>query len=88
MAGELLMGISQDEREQAIFRSRRMYLSDMESNYATVRYNAIMEGRAEGRAEGIFAVAKNMAAVGMSIENIVQCTGLTEAEVESMRKAD
>ena len=52
MAGELLMGISQDERERAIFRSRRMYQSDQESNLRTAMYNARNEGRVEGRVKG------------------------------------
>ena len=29
MAGELLMSISQVERERAVFRSRRMYQTDL-----------------------------------------------------------
>ena len=32
MAGELLMSISKDERERAIFRNRRIALADQESN--------------------------------------------------------
>ncbi|MCI9456709.1 MAG: hypothetical protein HFE44_07005 [Oscillospiraceae bacterium] len=35
MAGNLLMSISQDENEHAVFRSRRMYESDLISNLAT-----------------------------------------------------
>jgi hypothetical protein len=32
MAGDLLMSISQDEKERAVFRRRRMYQTDMASN--------------------------------------------------------
>jgi len=32
VAGELLMSISKDERERAIFRNRRIALADQESN--------------------------------------------------------
>lgn len=35
MAGNLLMSISQDERERAVFRSRRMYQTDLQSDLAT-----------------------------------------------------
>ena len=35
MAGELLMSVSKDEKERAIFRIRRMYQSDLESSMAT-----------------------------------------------------
>ena len=60
MAGTLLMGISKDERERAVFRSRRMYQTDLQSDLATAedrgreagRVEGRVEGRAEGRAEG------------------------------------
>lgn len=35
MAGNRLMSISQDERERAVFRSRRMFQTDMQSDLAT-----------------------------------------------------
>ena len=35
MAEDLLLSISQDERERAVFRSRRMYETDCLSNMAT-----------------------------------------------------
>ena len=54
MAGNLLMSISQDERERAVFRSRRMYQTDMQSNLATA------EDR--GRAEGVITSIQNLMA--------------------------
>ena len=77
VAGELLKGISQDERERAVFRSRRMYQSDMESNWLTARDN--------GRAEGIMEVARYLLADGDSAERVARITGLTRAEVEALR---
>ena len=35
MAGNSLMSISQDERERAIFRSRRKFQTDLQSDLAT-----------------------------------------------------
>ena len=35
VAGNLLMSISQDERERAIFRSRRKFETDLQSDLAT-----------------------------------------------------
>jgi hypothetical protein len=35
VAGEVLMSISKDERERAIFRNRRIYKADQESNIRT-----------------------------------------------------
>jgi predicted transposase/invertase (TIGR01784 family) len=61
MAGELLMSVSQDEREQAVNRSRRMYQTDLASDMATVKD----QGRAEGRQEII-----NLLKSGKSIDEI------------------
>ena len=44
MAGELLMSISKDERERAVFRSRRMYQTDLMSNLATAEDRGRREG--------------------------------------------
>ena len=53
VAGELLMSISKDERERAIFRNRRIAQADQESNMITAQREARREGRREGRLEGI-----------------------------------
>jgi len=81
MAGNLLMSISQDERERAVFRSRRMYQSDMDSNIATVRDRGILEGRKQRE----FEIAQNMLKRNRPIEEIMEDTGLTLEEVESQR---
>jgi DNA-binding NarL/FixJ family response regulator len=47
-AGTLLESISRDERERAIFRSRRMFQTDLESNLATARRNGILIGEKRG----------------------------------------
>jgi len=52
MASELLMTISQDEKERAHFRSRRMYETDQYSNLQTAIERGRREGRDEGRREG------------------------------------
>ena len=52
MAGELLMNISKDERERAVYRSRRMYETDYLSNITTAEDRGRREGRREGRLEG------------------------------------
>ena len=72
MSGELLMSVSKDERERAIFRSRRMYQSDLDSNIAT----------AEDRAK--LAIAGNAIGMGMDVDTITKLTGLTHKEVESL----
>jgi predicted transposase/invertase (TIGR01784 family) len=81
MAGNLLMSISKDERERAIFRSRRMYQTDLESNLATA------EARGEARGETIKALAmvKNMIAAGEPIDKIIKYTELSRKEIENLR---
>ena len=53
MAGELLMSISQDERKRAVFRSRRMYQTDLQSDLATAEDRGERRGRIAGRQEGL-----------------------------------
>lgn len=72
MAGNLLMSISQDEHERAVFRSRRMYESDLASNLAT----------AEDR--GVKKVARNLLSMGLPISQIALATGLTEKEIKGL----
>ena len=38
-------------------------------------------GREEGRAEGVIAVARSLKEMGMTVENIVKATGLTEEDI-------
>ncbi|MCL1918848.1 MAG: Rpn family recombination-promoting nuclease/putative transposase [Peptococcaceae bacterium] len=72
VAGTLLTEISQDERERAIFRSRKMYQSDLESNLITAQR------------ETAFAIAKNMIKRNRPIDEIIEDTGLTREQVEGL----
>jgi predicted transposase/invertase (TIGR01784 family) len=81
MAGDLLMSVSKDERERAIFRSRRMFQSDQESNIAT----AEKRGEIRGEKRKAFAIAKNMIADGEPVEKIMKYTGLPREEIEGLR---
>ncbi len=57
MVGNLLMSnIGQDERKRAVFRSRRMYQTDFQSDLATDEDR----GRAEGRTEGIVSALSQL----------------------------
>lgn len=73
VAGERLISISQDERERAIFRSRRIYQSDLESNLAT----------AEER--GIKRVAQRMLMEGEPVSRIAHFTGLSESDITALK---
>ena len=82
MAGNLLMSISQDERERAVFRSRKMYQTDRESDLATVEDRGKKIGRLERNTE----IAQNMLSEGLSFDTIMRCTGLTRHEIEKLPK--
>ena len=69
MAKEALIHVSQDERERAINRSRRMWQNDYESNMNTSRAIGLEEGKLE--------IAKNLRAMGMDDKQIAQVSGLT-----------
>ena len=81
MAGNLLMGISQDEKERAVFRSRRMYQTDMQSNIAT----AEDRGRVRGEATKALAIAKNLLKLNLPLDQIALATDLTIEEVERLK---
>ena len=64
--------ITEDEHERAVFRSRRMYQTDLDSNLRT----------AEDR--GIKKVARNLMSIGEPISKIALVTGLTEGEIREL----
>ena len=84
MAGNLLMSISQDEHERAVFRSRRMYQSDLESNLATAEDRGRKEGRIEGRKEEKRDLARRLLSFGFPINQIALYTELTESEIRNL----
>ena len=76
MAGNLLMSISQNERERAIYRSRRKFQTDIQSDLATSWDN--------GHDAGIIEVARNALKKKYSIEDVAEITGLSRKEVEQL----
>lgn len=80
MAGNLLMSISQDERERAVFRSRRMYQTDLQSNLATAEDRGERKGRTAEKIE----IARNLLKINLPLEQITMATGLTREEVKNL----
>jgi predicted transposase/invertase (TIGR01784 family) len=83
VAGEVLMSISKDEREQAIFRSRRIYQADLESNRVTAERNIAIEKK-----KAVLVVARNLLDFGDTADKIALVTGLTREEVETLNRAN
>ena len=88
VASNLLMNISQDERERAIFRSRKKFQMDMSSNMATAIDNAEERGEKRGEKRGkkemAFTIAKNLLAMNLPFEQVEAATGLTFEEIENL----
>ena len=81
MAGNRLMSISQDERERAVFRSRRMFQTDMQSDLATAEDRGERRGRAEGRTEGVLsAVQSLMDSMGLSVDQAMNVLKIAETD--------
>jgi len=78
VAGELLMSISQNERERAIFRSRRKFQSDHDSDMATAEDI--------GRTKEKIEIARNLLTMNLSLEQINAATGLSYDEIKSITK--
>ena len=97
MAGDLLMSISKDERERAVFRSRRMYQTDLASNLATAEDRGERRGIEIGERRGIeigerrgaqnrsIEIARRMLHAGETVEKTVLYSGLTAEEVEALK---
>jgi len=88
VAGEVLMSISKDERERAIFRNRRIALANYESDMVTAERIGRAAGLVEGEAKGHANVARNLLKMNMPIEQIAIVTGLTTAEIKALRDTD
>ncbi len=73
MAGNRLMSISQDERERAVFRSRRMYQTDLQSDLAT----AEDRGRAEGIASALQSI---MDSIGITVDQAMDLLKISETD--------
>ena len=92
VAANLLMSISKDERERAVFRSRRMYRTDYESDLATSWDNGKLEGIREGIREGTregernksIEIARKMLKRGRPADEISEDTGLAVEEIEAL----
>ena len=85
MAGNRLMSISQDERERAVFRSRRMYLTDLQSDLATAEDRGKEIGKEIGISVGeknrSIEIAEKLLKRNRPIDEIMEDTGLSYEEL-------
>ena len=86
VAGNLLMGVSQNERERAVYRSRRMYQTDLLSDLATAEDRGRRDGRIEGQIDERKKIARNLIPI-LSMEDISKATGLTAEELRELNSS-
>ena len=90
-----MKSISKDERERAVFRSRRMFQTDMESNRITAERRGIKIGEERGEKRGIKIgeerrdadrkeTARILMAKGLSIDVIAEATKLPPDEIKRL----
>jgi predicted transposase/invertase (TIGR01784 family) len=84
--------VTRDKESMRIYQMREKALSDWTSGvnharregHAEGRLEGRQEGRAEGWQEGRQETARNFKAMGISIEQIAQGTGLTEQQIKDL----
>ncbi len=76
VAGSALMSISQDEVERAVYRSRRMFQTDLQSNLATA------EDR--GSKNRAIEIARNLLSMGMHYDKVLVATGLSSKDLDKI----
>jgi predicted transposase/invertase (TIGR01784 family) len=77
MAGQVLLSISKDEKERARLTSEYKFAVDLQSKIVDAERNARRVEKIE--------IARNALQKNMSIDDIIDITGLTREEVESLR---
>jgi predicted transposase/invertase (TIGR01784 family) len=58
--------------------------ADERNILATAEEKGLEKGMQQGKQEGILQIARNMKAMGVSIDIIKQCTNLTEEEIQNL----
>ena len=87
-AKKVLEEISQDEHERYLAELRQKYIMDQkairDAGYDKGIEQGTKKGRIEGRKEGKKEIAQKMKEKNMDINEIIEITGLTKEEIESL----
>ena len=73
-----------DEQERRRYEAAWEYENDQLSMISESERKGLERGLAEGSRQAKLETARNLRAMGLSSENIVQATGLTVQEVEAI----
>jgi len=80
-----LYQMSEDEKIQELAHQREISLHDEATRMGSARREGLVEGRAEGRREGMIKVAREMLEDNMPIPQIAKYSGLTLKEIENLQ---
>ena len=83
-AKKVLETISQDERERRLTELREKYRMDQHA-IMLAGYDKGLKAGIEQTEEKIFKIANNLLTLGMSIEQIMEVTGLTKEEINKLK---
>ena len=83
-AVDILYEISADEKVRAEYNARQKAWMDRQSQFDGYYKKGRTEGMAEGMEKGIVKTARNLKALGISTDIIIQSTGLSPAEIAKL----
>ncbi|RKI35948.1 Rpn family recombination-promoting nuclease/putative transposase [bacterium D16-59] len=81
-----LQVISRDKEKRLEYEAREKAVRDHNQMMKEARERGMQEGRREGRRESIIEVAENFIKLGLGTAEISKGTGLSENEIEGLRK--
>ena len=82
-----LQVISQDKEKRLEYEAREKAVRDYNQMMKEARERGLQEGMREGRRESIIEVAENFIRMGLETAVISIGTGLSENEIEGLRKS-
>lgn len=77
------MNLNKEERK--IYEAELKSESDIASQLRTAKREGESQGKIKGKIEGKIEIAKNLLKMNLSIEQIIQATGLTKKEIEKIK---
>lgn len=87
MAKNILIEVSADEAARAQYESELIFELDQRGRINHARAEGKAEGKLEGKLESKLEIARNLFKMGLSITQIAEGTGLSEAEIEKSIKS-
>lgn len=85
-AMDTLQYLSQDSEARRLYEARQKYLHDEASMLEGAKQAGLQAGMQAGKQAGIKEVARNMLALNIDVATIAKATGLTEQEIDSLKK--